>query len=613
MTPKNRAEKERDRNNQDYRTETEQLEAWEVWKKYELGKEYQHKIDLQDRTDTFFRFYNGDQWHGVNAGDEDLPIANFIKPIVKYKVSTVCMDGRQAFFNPLEYDSTGINAEACDKLNSFFSKKWEKGKLDTVSWDVIKDAAICGCGYVFFGEGSDTEAGQIIDNINIMFADEKSEDIQSQKYIIIRERKFVKDVRAEALENGVPEDDLDMIVSDEEYQEQLGEKQEQNYAPKDGKCISILYMYKDPEGYVHYLKAVRNLIYRPDTVIRAVGPEGEYYGGLTRYPVVNYIWESVKNSSRGLGEVEYTIPNQLTVNKTLARRAIAIKNTAFPKLAYNQTAIQDPRDILKAGAKIGFTDGFGQGIGSIIGYVTPAHTSPDAKNLTDEIINQTRELAGAGDAATGTIDPTKASGAAIIAVRDQSAIPLNEQVARYSQFVEDLAYLWFDMWRAYNPNGLEVVIDDPQTGEEVQAFIEPEILNNLDVNVRVDVSKRSAYDRYAQEESLQNLFAMQAITFDEYVEALEADSVMPKGKLERILDRRGQMQQMQAQMNELMQQNQQMQMILEQLAGRGQQAPEQGMPVQGVPQGMPMGTAQGMPQGVPEQQILINGAPVNPF
>ena len=585
MKPSVREEKYRNRQNQEYQTETEQMEAWEIWKKYELGKEYQHKIDLQDRTDTFFRFYNGDQWHGVNAGDEDLPIANFIKPIVKYKVSTVCQDGRQAFYNPLEYDRTGINANACEKLNSYFAKKWEKGKLDSISWAVNKDAAICGAGYVFFGEGADTEAGQTIDNINIMFADEKSEDIQSQKYIIIRERKFVKDVKAEALENGIPEDDLDMIVSDEEYQEQLGEKQEQNYAPKDGKCISLLFMYKDKEGFVHVLKAVRNLIYRPDTVIRAIGPEGEYYGGLTRYPVVNLIWESIKNSSRGCGEVEYMIPNQLTVNKTLARRAIAIKNTAFPKIAYNASAIQDPRDILKAGAKIGFTDGMGQGINSIIGYLMPAHTSPDAKNLTDEIIGQTRELAGAGDAATGTIDPTKASGAAIIAVRDQSALPLNEQVARYSQFVEDLAYLWFDMWRAYNPNGLTVVIDDPETGEEVEEFIPPEVLNNLDVNVRVDVSKRSAYDRYAQEQSLQNLFQMQAITFDEYVEALESDSVMPKGKLERIIERRGQMQQMQAQIEQLSQQNQQMQMLLEQIAG---QPAEQPMPEQGMPQGMPV-------------------------
>lgn len=572
MTPRVRAEKAMSGENTESQMENA-MQAWEIWKKYEQGKDYHYKIDLQGKTDKNYRFYHGDQWHGVNAGNEDLPMENIIKGIVKYKVSTVCQNQMQAYYNPIEPNE--INNEICDKLNRFFAKQWEKGKLDSLSWDITLDAAIAGAGYLFFGDGADTGAGQIIDNINIFFADEKDSDIQDQKYIIIRERKFVKDLKKEALENGISEDDADMIVADTDYQEEIGEKQEQDYSPKDGKCISLLYMYKDDEGYVHVVKAVRNLVYMPDTVLRQVSPEGEYLGGLTMYPVVNMIWEAKKNDARGYGEVETLIPNQLVINKTLARRAIAIKNTAFPKLAYNKLAIQNPEDIIKAGAKIGFDDPGGMGLGSIIGYISPSYTAPDAKNLTDELIQQTRDLAGAGDAATGAIDPTKASGAAIIAVRDQSALPLNEQMARYSQFVEDLAYLWFDMWKAYNPNGLEVSYDmetpDGGNDEERREMIPAEAFNDLAVNVRVDVSKKSAYDRYAQEQSLQNLFSMQAITFEEYVDALDDDAVMPKGKLEMIIQKRQEAQMLQAQEQQqteaLMQENQELKQILEQITG----------------------------------------------
>lgn len=564
------------------REKQNKIDVFEIWKRYEQGKEYQHKIDLQGKTDLYFRFYHGDQWHGINAGDEDLPIANFIKGTVRYKLSVVCQNGMQAVFSPLEPD--GEKAAICDKLNSFFLKKWEKGKLDNYSWSTVKDAAISGVGYLYFGNGADTEAGQIIDNVNIFFADEKSSDIQEQKYIIIRERKFVRDLRKEAIENGITKDDAELIVSDDEYREQLGEKQEQDFAPADGKCVSLLYMYKDDEGFVHVIKAVQNLIYRPDTVIRQETADGELLGGLTKYPIVNFVWEEKKNSARGYGEVEQMVPNQLLVNKTLARRAIAIKNTAFPKLAYNRVAIQNAEDITKAGAKIGFDD-IGVGLGNIIGYINPSHTSPDAKNLTDELIQQTRDLAGAGDAATGAIDPTKASGAAIIAVRDQSALPLNEQMARYSQFVEDLAYLWFDMWKAYNPNGLEIVYDDPETGEEIRGFIDGEALRDLEVNVRVDVSKKSAYDRYAQEQSLQNLFSMGAITLEEYVDALENDSVMPKGKLEMIIRKRGQQEALQAQMTQIMQENEKLKAALDQLSGMS--AEPMGMPPEAMG-GMPM-------------------------
>ena len=586
MTPKVRAEKAMNGENTESQMENA-MQAWEIWKKYEQGKDYHYKIDLQGKTDKNYRFYHGDQWHGVNAGNEDLPMENIIKGIVKYKVSTVCQNQMQAYYNPIEPNK--VNNEICDKLNRFFAKQWEKGKLDSLSWDITLDAAIAGAGYLFFGDGADTGAGQIIDNINIFFADEKDSDIQDQKYIIIRERKFVKDLKKEALENGIPEDDADMIVADTDYQEEIGEKQEQDYSPKDGKCISLLYMYKDDEGYVHVVKTVRNLVYMPDTVLRQVSPEGEYLGGLTMYPVVNMIWEAKKNDARGYGEVETLIPNQLVINKTLARRAIAIKNTAFPKLAYNKLAIQNPEDIIKAGARIGFDDPGGMGLGSIIGYISPSYTAPDAKNLTDELIQQTRDLAGAGDAATGAIDPTKASGAAIIAVRDQSALPLNEQMAKFSQFVEDLAYLWFDMWKAYNPNGLEVSYDmetpDGGNDEEMREMIPAEAFNDLAVNVRVDVSKKSAYDRYAQEQSLQNLFAMQAITFEEYVDALDDDAVMPKGKLEMIIQKRQEVQLMQQQTEAVMQENQELKQILEQVTGipnpENQQAPEQAAPAQG--------------------------------
>lgn len=604
-----REEKERTADSAVRQMENE-AEAYEIWKKYEQGKDYHYKIDLQDRTDMFFRFYHGDQWHGINAGNEDLPTENVIKGVVKYKVSTVCQNQMQAYYNPIETNEQ--NNEICDRLNRFFTKQWEAGKLDSLCWDVVFDSAITGAGYVFFGDGADTGAGQIIDNINIFFADEKDSNIQEQKYIIIRERRFVADVKEEAIANGISEEDAEMVTADTDYQEQLGEKQEQDYSPKDGKCISLLYMYKDKEGYVHVAKTVKNLVYMPDTVLRQVSPDGELLGGLTMYPVVNMIWEPKKNDARGYGEVEFMIPNQLVINKTLARRAIAIKNTAFPKLAYNKDAVQNPDALTKAGAKIGFADFNGSGLGNIIGYLSPSYTAPDAKNLTDELTQQTRDLAGAGDAATGAIDPTKASGAAIIAVRDQSSLPLNEQMAKYCQFVEDIAYLWFDMWKAYNPNGLEVTYDkkeaDGGNNEEIKEIISAEALKDLTVNVRVDVSKKSAYDRYAQEQSLEHLFEMQAISFDEYVEALDDDAVMPKGKLELIIQKRQQAQMMQAQtesqMQALSQENAELKQLLEQITGipnpengQGQAegammqgVPMEGqMPMQGVPaEGMPM-------------------------
>ena len=205
--------------------------------------------------------------------------------------------------------------------------------------------------------------------------------------------------------------------------------------------------------------------------------------------------------------------------------------TAFARPVYSSTAISNAEDIDTVGAPLEVR-GPVQRVQDAFAYIAPSPMSSDAKNLQDELINMTRDLAGAGDAALGNINPERASGAAIIAVRDQQAIPLNEQVAMFRQFVEDIALIWYEMWTVYHPDGLEVSIDG------VSQVIPAEELREMKVGVRVDVSPRNPFSKYAQEQSLQNLFTAGAISFEEFVEALDDDSSTPKAKLQEIVKRR---------------------------------------------------------------------------
>lgn len=526
----------------------EETTSTHIWQKYELGVNYMGKIDLVGRTDKAHRFYLGDQWYGLETGGEELPMANFIKPIVRYKVSTVCQKSMTAIYSPMDRENP-MEQIAMTALNRYFNKQWEIGKMDSVVRKIIKDAAIAGDSYIYFGDGGEVTKGQILDNVNIFLGDEKNDNIQEQPYIIIRERRFVKEIKAEAKANGIKnKNDLDLIVSDTDTQGQLGNKTDIDYDSEDGKCISLLYLYKDDDGFIHTAKSVKNLIYQPDKIIAVTNYDIdgiETKTGLKSYPIVNFTWEDRKNSARGASEVEYLIPNQLEVNKTIARRALTVKNVSYPKMVVNTNAVQNPNELNKAGAVIEVDDAMAQGVDNIISYLNATSVAPDAKNLSDELMANTKELAGAGDAATGNIDPTQASGAAIIAVRDQTALPLNDQTARYRQFIEDIALVWFDIWRAYNPEGLN------ETTDEGSVYIAPDVMEGLKFNIKVDVTDKDSYSRYAEEQSIANLFGMGAITFEEYVELLGEDSIVPKAKLQQIIANRqelqAQAQQMQAQ------------------------------------------------------------------
>ena len=491
-----------------------------IWRAYQKGLDQHNKQSLEENTEMAYRFYEGDQWRGLESGGEKLPCFNIIRPTVNYRSSMVSMNQMGIVYNPIEEDVEPI----CAELNDMAASQWERGKMDKVSWDAIKAACIAGDSYIYF-EGSGAKAN-IIDTLDIFFADEQNPDIQGQKYIIIRERRFVDEVKKDADENGVK--DIDMILADQDERQEKRTEVDPN-----AKCTCLVVFYKK-DGVVHFLLSTRNVIYQPDTAILAQDEEGTEISKLTLYPIVSMIWIRKKDSTRGVGECKSMIPNQIEINRNLVRRIAAVKMTSFGKAVYSEQYIQNAEDLDKAGAAIVVRDGAAGSVKDYITYLNPISMSPDAHQLADELVTRTRDLAGAGDAAVGDVDPTKASGAAIIAVRDQAAVPLNEQTAAYQQMVEDIALVWLDIWAAYSTGGIQI---EAQQGTYT---VTPEQLRELPMMVKVDVTPVDPYSKFAVEQALEHALEGKFISFDEYVEALPEGSAAPKSKLQAILDAREQ-------------------------------------------------------------------------
>src|SRR5699024_3783153 len=103
----------------------------------------------------------------------------------------------------------------------------------------------------------------------------------------------------------------------------------------------------------------------------------------------------------------------------------------------------------------------------IINTTQPAQMSTDVDKLQNDLITITRELAGAGDIATGEVNPESASGRAILAVQNASQMPMNEQLETLKDCVDQLATIWLDMWKTYAVDGLTVEneVKDTLTGQ----------------------------------------------------------------------------------------------------------------------------------------------------
>lgn len=511
-----------------------ELKETEVWQLYQRGKSYLYMMNVYSDTDKNHRMYNGNQWEGLKIKSIEPVQLNFIKPVVKYKVAVINQNLWGIVYNPdnFEEDFRDTASQLCKLLNLKAANIWEKDRMDIKIRKISKEAAINDEAPMYLRYDNDKKMpiSEKISKNDIYYGDENNSEIQTQPYILIRQRKSVIEARNLAASEGVPKEELEKIIGDNQTWEEAGDQAKYEV---DDKVTIITKFYKN-NGKVYYTMATRYL-----DIIK------DENSGLTRYPIAHMLWEDKEGSARGEGEVRNLIANQIEVNKTLMRRALVAKQTAYPQKIVNVDAIENPSAVDTVGGTIKVKGKQVEDVKKMFAITQPMQMSSDVELLQNDLIKTTRELAGAGDITTGAVNPETASGKAILAVQNASQQPLVEQMASLKDFIEQIALIWLDMIITYNPNGL--ILQDKSinqiTGEETITPIKvnEEALTKLKASVKIDITPISAYDKYAQELSMENLlkggwFSPQKIgQLETYVEALPDNSTMPKQQLLELI------------------------------------------------------------------------------
>ena len=514
-----------------YGMNIEEIKETSIWCLYEKGRNYHRMTGIYTDTDRNYRMYNGNQWGKAKLGDVEPVQKNFIKPIVKYKVGVIHDNLYAIVFSSQNYENREFHKEAekyCEMLNRYASRVWEKDCMDYKGRKITKDSAINDEGiiYVDFDTENMLPVNEIVKKNDIYYGNENDEDIQKQPYILIRKRMPVSNTIEWAKSEGLSEEKSKFIIGDNDTFEESGESAKIEL----DNMVTVVYKFYKKGGTVHFSCATRwiDIVEDVDT-------------GLTLYPIAHFNWEEKEGSARGEGEVRFLIPNQIEVNRTELRRVITVKQQAYPQKIMDTSKIANPASVNTVGGVIKTNGTPVEDVHKVVGTLTPAQMSPDVKQLQDDLIQVTRDLAGAGDIATGNVNPEDASGRAILAVQQASQSPMTEQKESYKKCIEDIARIWLDYLIVHSVDGvnLEQVTNDPNTGEEIIQMVNvPQVtLQQLQATVKVDITPKGVYDRFAQEQTIENMLLQGLLSAQRvgelaiYAELLDDDSVAPKQKI----------------------------------------------------------------------------------
>ncbi len=425
-----------------------------LWKMYEDGIDYQHKIGIRYNIPKYVDFYEGRQWPAPTESTKNLPrpVVNIVKMICRSKKSSILSMPVRIYYKSYS-QSTDV-----EKLNSFaeyIQKDMNQDGLDRLALDDgIKKGSYF---YHYYwdsralGMSGRIEGGvrcEIIDPLNIFFSNPRELDEQKQKWILISTQVEPNTV----FELCDPQVDLGAISRDC----QGGENEK--------RTVTLLTRYFRIDGEVYCERGTKTCIVNApfklsldrnelkaslfgancgdnehfahqclpnDTQAhKGKSKESAFIYDYTRrkspkatlYPIVCGYYERREGSIYGISEVEGIIPNQKAINFNIAMSLLNAQQCAWGKYIALPNALNGQCISNSPGQVLIDYSGTGNGIKKM----SEESLSKAPLDLVDMITQLTRTSTGSSEIISGEALSSNLSGVAIAQLQAQAEVPIED-------------------------------------------------------------------------------------------------------------------------------------------------------------------------------------------
>ncbi len=538
-----------------------------VWEQYEDAQAYLVKEGLTTAIPEYVEFYEGNQWPSPTKNTRTMPrpTFNMVEMIVDTKIANVI--GQPIKLNFVAEGETMKSS----KFTKFAQYQMKEMGMNELNDRAAQDGGIKGT-YVYHfyydekyaGKRGNYEGGyrcEIIDPLNILFADPTQTDEQKQKWIILVYRADVASVKAMA-DKGI---DKNLIGPDDSESVYYEEEQ-------DGtELCTLLLRYFRKGNEVYFERAVKGTIVnkprplnselitdkqineflgiksndkedmgedtanisQPDAYLEKKEETtkediDQYHANL--YPIVVGSWKKKDKSIYGRGEVVGLIPNQKAVNFEFAMLLLNHQELGWGKLLVKQNALDGQEPTNTPGEIItDNTPGTAWGITKLEG----SGFSAGALNLAPQIVDLTRAVTNSSEIITGDMISKDLSGTAIAQLQAQAQKPYARLQKNFYRSQEKIGKILEQAYKLYYDEK-EYMYDLTPDEQMMYGTSESSVLDTFNgkefrdtkFEVVVEAGAGTQYSEIQSMNILNNLLATQLISLKDYAK-LYPETGMP--------------------------------------------------------------------------------------
>lgn len=542
-----------------------------IWEDYQHSRAYLDTTKLSTKLPAFVKYYEGEQWSAVTEKTKSLPrpVVNIIKMICRNKKSAILSTPVKIVYKA---ESMTANVNKFNKFAEYIQKELGQERLDK---DAIDDGVKKGT-YVYhyywdseaIGKEGIKEGAtrcEIIEPLNILFANPCERDEQKQKWIIIVSREDVDSVKAKA-DQGV---DLDAIRGDETDSKYNTKEQE------GSELVTVLTRYFRKNGEVYFEKGIRNLMING---ARPLAPDIESAGvelGLEEdapnnnlpdnhedeplisdrvkapyYPIVVGNYEKREGSIYGLGEVEGLIPNQKSINFNIAMSLLNAQENAWGKYVVHPKALRGQKITNSPGQVLVDYSESMQGIKRM----TEQGMSAAPLTLVETLTQLTRAVTGSSEVMSGEVLGANMSGAAIAQLQSQAQQPIEELKDSFWLAKEKQGKILAQFFKLYyEQKEFSYTIEVPEIDDEGKKVIDKfgnivtseeekhDIFNSseyqgVEFSVVVEATAGTKASAAGDISALDTLYSKGAISLKTYLKVYPDDALSNKNELIRLVE-----------------------------------------------------------------------------